>query len=279
MSTAKSVSFSDFSKRDQAGLSTTNPITWSANLYPAEYDGATTVTVGNGVQWGWTMTPATVGNATATFNSPSPTCPPATCSGIGTSSIAWGTGSPGGMSFTGTSFAPKVGDAFSLGTISYTNGSTEFGSAIDGISLDIGLEFTNVPELNFLYHAGLSITNTPNTTDPIASADFVTFSAGSFSNSFHVLEGASATADLMAKLTPKLSITPASIGDKDPFTIPDAQTFLAYDLQLVALANPSSGGFISTPVPEPSTFSLFFVGILVMWIIIRNSTGCRYGHH
>lgn len=269
------MSFSDFSRRDPASLGSTNPITWSANLYPVVYDGATTVVVGNGVQWGWTMKPATVGSATATFNTPSPTCPPATCSGIGTSSIAWGTGSPGGMSFTGASFAPKVGDAFKLGTLSYTNGATTVGSALDGISLDIALGFDNVPELNFVYHAGLSITNTPNTDDPIASADFVTFAAGSFSDSFHVLEGASAMADLMAKLTPMFSITPASIGDKDPFTTPDALTFLGYDLQLVALANPSDGGFV-TGVPSPGTFELLLIGWVAMRMVTGNSTRRRY---
>ena len=273
-STTKSASFSDFSRRDAASLSSTNPITWSANLYPVVYDRATTVVVGNGVQWGWTMKPATVGSAAATFNSPSPTCPPATCSGIGTSSIAWGTGSPGGMSFSGDSFAPKVGDPFKLGTLRYTNGATFVGSALDGISLDIALGFDNVPERNFIYHAGLTITNTPNTDDPIASADFVTFATGGFSDSFHVLEGASATADLMAKLTPMFSITPSSIVDKDPFTNPGALAFLGYDLQLVAFANPSGGGFV-TGVPSPGTFALFLIGLVALQMATWNSTRRR----
>ena len=258
--TSKTVSFSDFSKRDPASLSTINPITWMADLYPVEYDGATTVNVGNGVQWGWTMNKATVGSASGTFNGPSPTCPPAACSGIGTNAISWGTGSPGGLSFTGSAFAPTVGDLFKIGTLNYTNGATAVGSALDGISLDIALGFDNVSDLNFVYRAGMSINNTPNTSDPIASADFVKFSAGSFGASFNVVEGASASADLMARLTPVLMLTPGMVGDKNPFEVPDALSFIGYNLELVALANPSAGGFV-TDIPLPGSLPLLLIAL------------------
>jgi hypothetical protein len=271
---AKSVGFSDFSTRSPSSLSSHNPITWSASLYPVIDEGGMKIKVGNGVQWGWNMKPATVGKAAGTFNSPSPTCPPATCSGIGTSSINWGTGSPGGLSFTGAAFSPQVGAAFKIGTINYTNGSTTVGSALDGISLDIALSFDNVSELNFVYHAGMSINNTPNTDDPIASADFVRFAAGSFSDSFNVLEGASASADLMAKLTPVLQITPSMVGDKDGTSVPDSLVFIGYDLQLLALANPTAGGFVTAAaIPLPGTLALMLIGMLAG----RMTGGGRFG--
>jgi hypothetical protein len=37
---------------------------------------------------------ANAGISTGTFLDPTPSCPPATCSGIGTNSFSWGTGSP-----------------------------------------------------------------------------------------------------------------------------------------------------------------------------------------
>ncbi|MFA9219536.1 MAG: hypothetical protein ACEQSK_20865, partial [Sphingomonadaceae bacterium] len=142
-------------------------------------------------------------------------------------------------------------------------GATASGSALDGISLDIALAFDNVSEVNFTYHAGMSINNTPNTDDPIASADFVRFAAGSFSDAFNVLEGRSATADLMARLTPVLQITPSLIGDKDASSVPDALVLVGYDLQLVALANPSAGGFVTAAaMPVPDSLSLLLIGLL-----------------
>lgn len=262
-STSKTVHFSDFSKRDPATLSTTNPITWDANLYQVEYDGANAVTVRDGVSWGWTMKPATVGSASGIFSGPAPTCPPATCSGLGTDTINWGIGQPGGLSFQGAAFAPVVGDAFKIGTLFYINGATQAGSSIDGIDLDIALAFDNVAEANLSYHSRLAITNTPNTDDPLASADFVYFSVGGFPYSFNVLEGALASVDVMAKLTPQLAVVPAGIGaadaDKNPGGVLNPG-IAGFDVTLVGFANPSGGGFLQ-PIPEPSTWLLFMLGL------------------
>lgn len=265
--TNKTVGFSDFSRRDPATLATTNPITWNASLYAAEYDGNKTVTIHDGISWGWTMKPATVGSASGSFVNPSPTCPPATCSGIGTSSVSWGIGESGSLSFAGGAYSPKVGDKFKIGTLTYHNGATLVGSALDAIDLDIPLSFDNVSELNFVYHTTLGITNTPNTDDPIASADFVSFTKGGFSGSFNVLEGQTASVDLMAVLTPTLGVTPhaRTQGDKDPFGVPDPEVW-SFSLQLVGFENPTDGGFV-TGVPEPSTGALVLVGaaLLIVW--------------
>lgn len=274
-STSKSTRIKDFSQRYSTSLSSTNPITWSADLYAADYDGNKTVTVGNGIRWGWNMKPATVGHSTGTFTGPSPACPPATCSGIGSSSISWGQGSPGSLSFAGAAFAPKVGDAFKLGTLSYHNGSTTTGSEISGITLDIAMSFDNISEANFTMHTPMSIVNSPNTDDPIASADFVSMTG--FPYTFNVLEGASASVDVMAKLTPKLKLTPAGVGGGAPGKNP-ATDFLSgpqgYELTFMGFANPTTGGFVPN-VPEPSEGLLVLSGLVVVGTLAKRKTTRR----
>jgi len=274
--TSKSVKFDDFSRRGTASLATTNPINWNAQLYLAEYDGNKNVIVRDGISWGWSMKPATVGTSTGTFVTPVPTCPPATCTGIGTSTVTWGTGEPGSLSFEGTAFAPTVGEMFKVGTLTYHNGATNVGSSIDFVGLDIEMDLTNVPELNFTHHSTLSIINTPNTDDPDASADYVAFTSGGFTNSFRVYEGGTASADLMAKLTPRLGLEPGMPGgdgsgpDKNPGEDPLTWQIIGYDIELVGFANPTTGGFISS-VPEASTWLMFTFGLAVIGFVKRRN--------
>jgi hypothetical protein len=272
-STSRTVHFSDFSKRDPATLASTNPITWNAQLFQVEYDGANAITVRDGVSWGWDMKPATVGNAKGVFSGPAPSCPPATCSGLGTDTVNWGIGQPGGLQFVGNDFAPVVGDVFKLGTLYYLNGATQVGSAIDGIDLDIAMSFTNVAEANFSYHSRLTIVNTPNTDDPVASADYVYFSVGGFPYSFNVFEGGLASVDVMAKLTPVLGLTPGGLGsgnaDKDPDVVLDPRVS-GFQVSLIGFANPSGEGFVQT-VPEPGTWCLFLLGLGGGWLMRRRS--------
>ena len=266
-SSSRTVHFTDFSKRDPATLTSTNPITWNADLYQVEYDSANSaVTVRDGISWGWKMQPATVGSAKGVFSGPGPSCPPATCSGLGTDTVYWGVGQPGGMQFIGSNFAPVVGQNFKLGTLFYLNGTTQSGSSIDGVDLDIALSFTNVVEANFSYHSRLTIVNTPNTDDPIASADFVYFSVGGFPYSFNVLEGGLASVDVMAKLTPSLALTPAGLGaslaDKDPDARLDPYV-AGFEVTLVGFANATGDGFVQA-VPEPGTWLMFALGLCVL---------------
>jgi hypothetical protein len=111
---------------------------------------------------------ADAGTSTGTFLDPIPLCPPATCSGIGTNSFSWGSGSPSSLSFAGSSFAPAPGETFKLGTLTFNNGETVSGTSVSSVGLDIALSFNDVPEKNFTYHERLSINNTPNSTgDPV----------------------------------------------------------------------------------------------------------------
>jgi hypothetical protein len=193
---------------------------------------------------------ADAGTSTGTFLDPTPLCPPATCSGIGTNSFSWGEANSSGdtassLSFTGSSFAPASGETFKLGTLTYHNGATRSGTDVSSVGLDITLSFNTVPENDFTYHERLSINNTPNSTgDPVADADFVSFTTANFPYTFKVAEEATASVDIMAKLAPS--------GDQ---------------LQLVSLTNPTEGGAVGV-IPEPETYALFLAGLGLMGAVI-----------
>lgn len=172
------------------------------------------------------------GTSVGIFLDPTPSCPPATCSGTGMNSFNWGEptsdlfGSQSNLTFVGNSFSPLAGEIFKLGTLTYHNGATISGTDVTGIELDIPLNFDNTSR-NFTYHTSLGIhstlnNSTPNMSIPEANADIVSFLGNTFPYTFHVLEGATASVDLMVKLTPT----------KD-------------QLQLVSLANPTTGGSVS----------------------------------
>lgn len=152
-------------------------ITWSAQLFPAiasvspTSSGPQTATIYNGVSWGWTMTEALLGNSTGTFANPSPS--DCTCSGAGTSAFNWGVSdAPSSLQFVGTSVDPTVGKPFVLGTLDYFNGTT-FGGEAQSVNLDLTVNLDNLPGDSINFDSTLALVNTPNTDDPIASADYV----------------------------------------------------------------------------------------------------------
>ena len=163
-------------------------------------------------------------STTGTFSNPTPTCPPATCNGIGTNFVDWGgPPTPSSLLFTGASGAYTPGVAYQLGTILYTNGAT-FETALTNVDLNMTSSFSGGGDS--LLNLSFGIVTTPNLgVDPNADADFLTVFG--FPQSFHVLEGQSATIELWAK-----------------------------DGQFIGFQNPGNGGF----VPEPSTLLLFGTG-------------------
>lgn len=244
--------FYDFSRRNPADLSTINPIVWNANLFPTVVDASNNIEVHNGVSWGWTMEKAPVGTTSATFTNPAPGS--ATVTGVGTSSFSWGSGEPSTLSFTGTSFDTTPGTKFKIGTLTFHNGVIVSGSDANSVDFNAPLHFTNIPELDFTFKTTFSLVNTLNIDgDPDASADQV--SIGAFGYTFNVLEGRTASVDVMATLDTSLVGTPAFLqangSDFDSGPLDPSPTFI---IGSISLANPSDGGFITqaTPVPEPS---------------------------
>ena len=232
--------------------------------------------------------PPIEGSTGSIFSNPNPNCPPAACTGMGTNSITWGipsrtTGLPNSLSIAGGSFAGSLGSPFVAGTINYFNGSVLVGSSISEVDLSLST-LVDIPTLGI---AGLSvddsrkvtINNTLNTSDPIASADFLSIAPPSgassiFGNHFHVLEGESATAELMAQIVLQdaidggdgdtlplsgLGSSQSSGGDPDPLSSGFVPTSHAspqkFVLQLLGFGDVVDGrGFVTaTSVPEPTS--------------------------
>ena len=261
---ASKLNFYDYSKRDPAMLATTNPINWDAKLYPVVWDGAKGLTVQDGVSWGWTMKKATIGTNNATFFNPGPAS--ATVSGVGSNNFGWGIGDPSSLSFASVAFDTAPNTPFKLGTLSFHNGVIARNSGATSVDFKVSVQFDNVPEKNFDLSTTFTLINTPNTNDPIASADTVTL--GSYGFSFNVLEQATATVDLMATITSSLSGTPSGSANPTGADSPLTQPFDGvpqYRLQLVGLTNPSAGGFV-TIVPEPAVWLLWLAGGLLLLV-------------
>lgn len=270
---AGQLNFYDFSRRNPSLLSSTNPITWNAQLYPVVADATNKLTVYDGVSWGWTMKKAMVGSTTATFTNPDPGT--ATVGGVGTSNFSWGTGEPSSLSFTGAAFDATPDTPFKLGTLTFHNGTINAGTGADLVTFNTQLHFDNVPEKDFTLASLFTLVNTPNSDDPEASADQV--SLGQWGFVFNVLEGSTATVDVMAKLSTGLD--PSSAGTQSGASLAGANPFNTppnYTLTIVGLNNPSSGGFV-TSVPEAEVWALFPAGLLVVAALRARRSSRRQG--
>jgi hypothetical protein len=266
-STTTSVTFEDFATRTKSALATTNPITFRTQLFVAEFNGNNTVSVRNGISWGWDIKRATIGDNTGAFVGPSPTCPPATCSGIGSNKVTWGDGDSSSLSFSGSAFAPTTGDVFKLGTLTYHNGVTPAGTidqGLDFVGLDFALRFTNISEANFTYHSVFNIVTTQDSADPEASADYVSFSTDGIP--FRVFEGDTQSVDIIAKLTPRFGLElPADFalgGDKD-LDQSILLTPIGFDLEFVKFG----------VVAAPSTYLLFLLGLVAIFFSKKTAHG------
>lgn len=159
--------------------------------------------------------------------------------GENTSTILFGDGNgfgtgPSSLSFAGTGFSTPAEASFSLGSLTYFNGTTVAGTEMTSVNLNVQLSFTSPSGLteNFVYP--LTITMTPNTGTAEQNADFVTlppfsstvfttggtaytlavgfgsFTGGGFlsGNEFHVYEGSTAVAPVIGTITENISGVP-----------------------------------------------------------------------
>lgn len=119
----------------------------------------------------------------------------------GVASVQFGTGAPGNpnrFTFDGAGSDPSAAvgafsgiapsQLFDLGHFTYFNGTTAVGTAIDAITLGIGLNLTqpgdaNPPNSSYSYNFAIDLT--PNTTgDPVLDGDIVTIEKGVTSSTF-----------------------------------------------------------------------------------------------
>jgi hypothetical protein len=167
-----------------------------------------------------------VGSSSGTFGTPTPTT--ATFTGVGTNTFTWGVGNPpNSLNFEGSSFSTNSNQRFSIGDLTYFNGSISAGTEADSVPLNILLSLTNPTGINETFVFDFDIINTPNNGTPEQNADFVfpvsvipsqSFNVGgtdytlellgfsqdggvTVENEFRVLEGATTTAVLFGQIT------------------------------------------------------------------------------
>jgi PEP-CTERM motif len=121
-----------------------------------------------------------IGVSSAVFKNPLATN--TTYSGVNTNSFTWG--NPGNfgvgannLTFTGASFDAPLNTAFKLGTLSYFNGTTSLGSNPTSVDFKSRLSFSQPGIPDVLSTFTFALNSTPNSNDPVASADFVTLNS------------------------------------------------------------------------------------------------------
>ena len=180
------------------------------------------------------------GTSSGIFVNPVPSGGSIVVTGVNTSTFTWGQGDPAppnSLSFVGSSFSSTTETPFKIGTLTYFNGTTTSGTVPNTVNLSVGLHFTTPPAGTQSSAFTLGLVSSPNTSDPIASADYVYFPSGfsstifsingtsytlmltGFENvqgsagflgsnnntQFHVEEGGTASADLYGEVTANLS--------------------------------------------------------------------------
>jgi len=254
------LNFYDFSTRDPRMLVALEPdsIEWNASLYPVIWDGNASVEVRDGLGWGWTMNRATVGTTSGRFLNPTPGT--AVVSGVNSNRFSWGSGwDPSWISFVGGVFDAEFDRPFTLGRLTFHNGTIPTGTEAEVVDFVLEVSFDYVPERNVDLVRAFTINNTPNSSDPIASADFL--SIADLGATFNALEGETASVDILGELTSGLDILPiGSASGAAAGPIDTSGPSPGNGLKIVGIAHPSGGGFISD-VPEPSVIALSVLGM------------------
>lgn len=174
--------------------------------------------------------------------------------GVGTSSFTWGDGSlfgspPSSLDFLGTSFSTTTSMFFDIGDITYFNGTIAAGTQADTVDLELTLNFTAPPGTVESFTYLLSLINTPNTSDPNASADIIQFPTTLPTSTF-TIDGTVYTVGLEVG-----TVTGGGFSSQTTFSVLEGQSATAVLRGIV-----TSEGVVQ--IPEPGTLALFGIGLI-----------------
>lgn len=177
--------------------------------------------------------------------------------GEGTSTFTWGDGSffgspPGSLTYTGASFDTFTETFFDVGYVEYFNGTIAAGTEADTVDLIISLAFTNPDGLTETFDFLLLLTNTPNTSDPIESADTIVFASLVPAQTF-MINGTAYTLALEVGST-----TAGGFSSQQTFSVLEGES-----------ATATLRGRITASIPEPSTLFLLGLGALSLGMMRR----------
>lgn len=177
-------------------------------------------------------------------------------SGIGTNVFNWGTGAfalnQSTLTFVGNTISGQASDQpFSLGTISYTNGTSDLTSLVFGVDLTLSVPGDgSVTPLT----SHIKIVTSSNTGTTAQNADFVGFT--SFAATFNVFESATAFANLNGRF----------VGDPmiqlDGFSLQPGQGVNGF----------IGAGGLPQAVSEPGSFALLGLGLAFGALLRRRSS-------
>jgi hypothetical protein len=197
------------------------------------------------------------GIASADFVNPSPAggTDGVVVTGVGTNNFTWGQGSgtpPNSMTFVANSFSTTTETPFKIGTLTYFNGTTVSGTTPTTVQLGVNLNFTQPNVGNQMSNFTLGLISTTNTSDPVASADFVTFPSN-FSSTVFSLDGTNYTLMLTGFQNVQGAMGFLGSNGNTEFHVEEGGTASA-DLYGEVTAN------VPSVVPEPSSFVIAFFG-------------------
>lgn len=303
-STASAISFLDTPRRPDEF----EEHDWLAELYYVQETAPETVTVYDGISWGWKNRKrgeVTFGSKGTDLRFIDPAPETAVTKGAGTDRFEWGIGvdgsGPSSIEFKEKPFEAKLGELFAIGDITFSNGTTRGSTQASLVSVRLETDIEIPAFIDSDYTARftdlISISNTTNIEGrPFRSADSIQlFSISGLSTEtgvfLNVLEGKSATAELLARISPTRLAERDNSGDLINALTDDFSTETStsidesnpeYMLELLGFGDVIAGqGFVTTTngtvisssipntpsviirenpvsVPEPSGVTAFF---------------------